>query len=297
MALALLVVAVAIAARMNGFSVTGLSTPFIIVGGPAIAAIYARGRGMDARFVSLVAALAMLFAIVLLSSMLQYAATSFGGNDLVDHALLAADRALGLDWFAFVALFDRCKLVSDALLMFYQSPATQIFALLAFYAFYRDHEGLDAFFIAFVAVILALCAIAAIAPAIGVTGIVDVSFPNTPVAGGRSGQPAFLALRSGALREIDLSDMHGLITFPSGHAAFAIFATLAAGRIPFAFWPFAAANSLMLISTVTHGGHYFCDVFAGGALAALCWPISERLAAWRPAPPRFARFEPAKSEA
>jgi membrane-associated phospholipid phosphatase len=233
---------------------------------------------MDGRMISAMTALAALCATCLLSAIIQYTATARGGVELIDHTLLAIDRALGFDWFAFVAFIDQSKLVSDLLLMCYMSIGVQMVAILVVFLYRQDYEGVDAYIIGLVILIGVACVVCAWLPAIGITGIVDVSFENTPVAGGRAGQPSFLDLRSGALRTVDLNWMNGLITFPSGHAAFAFMTTLAARRAPYAFWPFAVVNLLMIVSTLTHGGHYLCDLIAGGFLAAAAWWTGSRLA-------------------
>ena len=294
-ALALLFCAVLLDISYNGFSISGYSTPLVTVGVPAFAVFYGWWRNMNPRLLSLVSALATLFATVMLSSIIQYAAAPHGGKELADHALLAADRALGLNWFAVVAFFDQSKLFSDILLLFYQSIGAQMLTLLVVFMLRRDFTGFDAFISALAFMILGACFVAALVPAIGVTGIVDVSFPNTPILGGRSGQSIYLALRSGALRTINLTEMYGLITFPSGHAAFCVLATLAARRIPYAFWPFVAVNTLMLLSTITHGGHYFVDLFAGTLLAVVGWKVGLAVAAWRPA--ALAMLRPARPQA
>lgn len=280
-AIACLALMIAFDLRYGGFSLSGFSWPLMIVG-LLIAALYGRLRQMDARLISMVSALATLFTTGLLAAIVQYTATAHGAKELVDNSLLAADQALGFDWFAFVGFFDRSRWVSDVLLQVYTSIGPQMLTLFVLFILRRDFEAVDACVIALVIMITVASFVCAEAPAIGVTGIVDVSFANTPVAGGRAGQPTFLALRSGALREIDLESMAGLITFPSGHAAFAVLAPLAARRIPFAFWPFVTVNALMLISTLTHGGHYLVDLFAGGALAVASWRTALGLAAWRP---------------
>ena len=42
-------------------------------------------------------------------------------------------------------------------------------------------------------------------------------------------------------------------------------------------WAALVLNALMLIATPAYGSHYFVDVIAGVALAALCWIAAVRL--------------------
>jgi membrane-associated phospholipid phosphatase len=281
----LAILALACAAAVDfvvmGFSITGFSGPFYLVVLPAVGAVYASRRGMHIRLVSVMVAIATLCTTCLLSAILQYTATAHGAPFLIDHTLLEIDQAIGFDWFGFVAFIDQSKVASDVLLLCYNSIGVQMLAMLVLYSWRGDHEGIDAYIITLVFLISVASVVAACLPAIGVTGIVDIAFDNTPIGGGRAGQPAFIDLRSGALRTIDLDWMNGLITFPSGHAAFAVFSTLAARRIPYAILPVAALNILMLLSTLTHGGHYLCDVIAGSVMAAVGWWIATKLAALR----------------
>jgi membrane-associated phospholipid phosphatase len=281
-AIALLFGLVSINLRLLGFSVSNIETALFLVGASAVGVVYGWFRDIDPRLVSALSAFATLLVTTVLSALLQYTSTALGAERLEDHSLLAVDRILGLDPISFIAFCDRSAFMCRILQLAYMSMGAQLIVLMALFVIGRDHRGADAFVVSLVVLIIVGSAIAAAVPAIGFTGIVDVSFQNTAVEGGRTPQPTILAVRSGALREIDLSALNGLITFPSGHAAVAVLAILAARRVRCAFWPFASLNGLMLVSTITHGGHYFCDLLVGGALAMASWPIATKLAAGRP---------------
>ncbi|MGF7155633.1 membrane-associated phospholipid phosphatase [Novosphingobium gossypii] len=79
-------------------------------------------------------------------------------------------------------------------------------------------------------------------------------------------------ITDGSLTAIDLQDLGGIITFPSFHATMAII-------FAWALWPFAASRpitifvaTLLSISAIPIGGHYFVDILGGSlvAVAALC---------------------------
>lgn len=271
--------------QILGFSVTGFPFVVMFIGIPGLVAIYGHARALNVSFVSGFAAFSALFAALTLGGIAQYAATAHGGAyALIDAQLLAADRSMGFDWFAFNALVNKSKLASDMFLRGYNNAMPEMAALLIGFIWTRDFRGLDAFIASLLAMVAVGCIVTALYPSIGVTGVMEVSYENIPVAGGRSGQQHFLALRSGALRLIDLMNLKGLITFPSGHAAFAVATTLAARRIPYLFWPFVISNALMMFGTLTHGGHYLSDAIAGTALAIVAWRAMLSLAAipWRP---------------
>ena len=92
-------------------------------------------------------------------------------------------------------------------------------------------------------------------------------------------------VRDGSLRHLALTELAGIVTFPSFHAA-------AAALYLWAFWPVrwigpiaVAVNVAMLLATPIGGGHYFVDVFAGIAIAAVSIAAAKWIAAWltRPA--------------
>ena len=80
-----------------------------------------------------------------------------------------------------------------------------------------------------------------------------------------------LALRSGALTTVRWQAVEGIVTFPSFHAIWAILLILALPT-----WPIVVLNVLMVISTVTSGGHYVIDVVAGILVCAFVVPITDR---------------------
>jgi membrane-associated phospholipid phosphatase len=78
----------------------------------------------------------------------------------------------------------------------------------------------------------------------------------------------FLALRADTLREIDLTRLQGLISFPSYHAAMAVLVGHALWGVPYLRVPAALLNLVMLVATISEGGHYLVDVLAGCVIAA-----------------------------
>ncbi|MET1756403.1 phosphatase PAP2 family protein [Novosphingobium sp. RD2P27] len=71
------------------------------------------------------------------------------------------------------------------------------------------------------------------------------------------------SLRSGALLELQLHELHGILTFPSFHAASAIVFAWAGSTIRYMRWPIGSASFGMLLVTPMEGAHYFVDVTAG----------------------------------
>jgi membrane-associated phospholipid phosphatase len=73
----------------------------------------------------------------------------------------------------------------------------------------------------------------------------------------------FLALRGDGRVVLDLTDLNGLICFPSFHTILALLSGAALWSIPYARWPGAVLALLIVLATVPIGGHYVVDVVAG----------------------------------
>jgi membrane-associated phospholipid phosphatase len=140
-------------------------------------------------------------------------------------------------------------------------------------------------------------------PAIGVfqqIGLDPASFANIDPRAYLDQMRDLGPVRDGRLRELELLNLAGIVTFPSFHACSAVLYAWALWPVWW-FRPIALlANGAMMASTPVDGGHYFVDLFAGIAVAALAiWaaralsrrigvaaaaaPVAETVAVTRPA--------------
>ena len=92
--------------------------------------------------------------------------------------------------------------------------------------------------------------------------------PNAPHV------PALLALRAGQLLN---GVPQGLISFPSYHTTVAILLTAALVRERFLFPLACVLNGVMVISTLSMGGHYLVNVLAGIVIAVAALWLTLRL--------------------
>ena len=202
---------------------------------------------------------------------------------LQDALLVRWDQALGLDWPAFVRLVDTSPLASRLLGTAYESAFLQI---------------------VFVPLFLCACGfpgrayrlIACYGLLVAISALVSVYFPSVSAYGGyhfdgsalqnvnsHNGYfflDSFYAVRSEANFVLSQSTAAGIVTFPSIHAGTAALLAWAAWPSRVLRYPIVALNVLMAIGTVTHGAHYFVDVLAGFAVAALSIRCSSLLANW-----------------
>ncbi len=147
-----------------------------------------------------------------------------------------------------------------------------VFAIPVILAAKRRYRRSEEFIFAFAAALIATTIISALVPAIGVyqqIGLDPASLKNLNPQAYLDQLHDLAPTRDGTLRHLDLLGLAGIVTFPSFHAA-------SAALYAWALWPakwlrpiVVLANGAMLAATPIIGGHYFVDLFAGLAIAAL----------------------------
>ncbi len=104
----------------------------------------------------------------------------------------------------------------------------------------------------------------------------QVRFEHIQLGGGAAAARALAALRSGSLRTIDMNHLQALISMPSFHAIVAAAWCYAAWPLRASFPIVCAINLAMIVSALTVGCHYLCDVVAGACVAAAwIWAIEK----------------------
>ncbi|MDF1502328.1 phosphatase PAP2 family protein [Roseisolibacter sp. H3M3-2] len=239
-----------VAARI-GIEPRSLALELLAVGFLLGVALVYRRTGRSARLAHLGDACAQLVTFGVALELLSYLVTRTG-LPLADDALLHADRALGFDWFAWTAAAHADPRLAWALVAAYNSLLPQLVVAVMVLALYR---GATQLLRRLVLSGLATVVISGLVPAVGL-------LPGAPHV------PHFLALRADTLREIDLTRLEGLISFPSYHAALAVIVGHALWEVPYLRLPALLLNLVMLVATISEGGHYLVDVLAGCAVAA-----------------------------
>jgi PAP2 superfamily len=197
-----------------------------------------------------------------------------------DANLFALDRALGLDFAAYVRFVDDHPTLAAWLSVGYNMigwPITAIPIVLAAKGCYRRIEE---FIFAFGLALLATTIVSALVPAIGAyqqAGLDPTTLQNLDPQGYFQQLRDLPPTRDGTLRHLDLLGLAGIVTFPSFHAACGVL-------FAWALWParwmrpiVVLANGAMLLATPVVGGHYFIDVFAGIGVAVLAIVAARRV--------------------
>lgn len=275
--------ALAISLALTDFRI-GLAGIVVTLGFVAIYAGFAQANARspvrrDPQVMFALGSTAQLVLITALMTPLTYVAGAFN-FPLQDANLLAIDRALGLDWRAYVDFVNDRPLLATWLSYGYVMIRWPVFAipvvLAAAYRFQRMQE----FTLAFAVALIATTVISAFVPAIGVfqqIGLDPASFVNIDPRAYLDQMRDLGPVREGKLRELDLLNLAGIVTFPSFHACSAVLYAWAFWQV---WWmrPLALlANGAMLAATPVDGGHYFIDLIAGIAVAVLAIGVARAM--------------------
>ncbi|MET3828008.1 membrane-associated phospholipid phosphatase [Sphingomonas sp. PvP055] len=199
---------------------------------------------------------------------------------LWDDVFAAADRRLGFDWHAIFAVADR----SPALLWIggvaYHSLTLQMIVCIVALAATDRIGTLRTTVAAAILTGFATILISAFMPALG--NVFDPAayhllWPSVAWIE----QDMLLGLRDGSWRTVDLTQLMGIVSFPSYHATLAVI--LAWAQRDLRGWRVAATvwAGVTILATPLFGGHYGVDVLAGLAMAVLGLAVAPGLARLR----------------
>lgn len=227
-----------------------------------------------------------LFTIV--GVVFAYALAARAGP-LWDARFAAADRWLGLDWPAVFHAADHAPLALWIGGFAYHSLTLQmIVAIVALSACGQAER-------------LAMAVAAAI-----LAGFVTIALSGALPAMGNVFDPAdyrhlwpsiawlehdlITGLRDGSRRTLDLTQLMGIVSFPSYHATLPVLLAWAQRDVRGLRWVAPIWAGVTILATPLFGGHYGVDVIAGLALAPLALIVVRRLCAVaRPQPVRHPR--------
>ena len=189
---------------------------------------------------------------------------------LLDGAFEAADRALGLDWLTYARLLDAHEWLWRITTLAYASIGPQFAVVIMVMVFARQAKRLYAYLLAQTLALSATALVAMLLPAIGAyaqAGGAQAGFIHAfGTADSMTASIEWLRLGGIGASHIDNTT---LISFPSFHACCCVLFAWSTWRIPVLRWAMLVLNGAMMAATPVHGSHYFVDVIAGAAIAAL----------------------------
>ena len=189
---------------------------------------------------------------------------------LRDPQMIWVDRHLGLDWLALMLSLDHRPIALDVLDGAYATFTFQLLATAFALVLAKRRRDLDRFFVTFVFASLLAEVVSMIVPTVGpmsaLAGNADFAHLHTL---GRATADIVVRLREGVLREIHLDAVNGIICFPSLHAAVAVIVPFTLRWNKPLFCAVVVLDSVMFLSAVPSGNHYFADVLGGVTVAAV----------------------------
>lgn len=218
--------------------------------------LFGQKRGaLIAEFLALTLAMAIAFTVF------AYLCMASSGP-LVDRQLLAVDKAIGFDWMAGWQILGAHPFVMQAAKTLYNSLSWQALYLCLMLGLMARERGMrDLFWIIFCSALLTdLCAI--LLPAYG-------PFETFGLSSHGAYLPDMKHLKSGGDLSFVLSDMTGVISFPSFHTVLALAYAYGFRKTGNIGYVIAAANLIMLFAVPFVGGHYLIDMIAGAAVMLL----------------------------
>ena len=279
-----------------------LVTTLIVTACLIVSGHYLISRAWGARPAFVLLSIAQLTVLGLFGAPLTYIAAS-ANLPLQDANLAYLDNLLGLDWPAYYSFIVARPWLLQYMVFFYAMIVLPTLAVPILLGFTKNYVRLQRFVLACILTLCVTALVSTLLPAIGTYG--QYGLPANSADFSATGyliQLERLPLaRDGSLRILEMSQIGGIVTFPSFHAAAAILAL-------WGFWavwwvrPVALIlNGGMLVATPLLGGHYFVDVFAGAALAFLAIRVTQGLGQYNSVP-EIAKSQraysiPAESEA
>jgi membrane-associated phospholipid phosphatase len=244
----------------------------------AAAYYYRRHRG-ELRLADALDTVGQMLAFMAVAALFSYLMATLG-YPLQDATFHALDRSLGLDWLAFLKAVDARPLLGTVLSASYASFIPQVLVLMLGLSFCGQGMVGRTTILAMMLAGIVTILISGFLPAMAMfvhLGLTPSDFPNLQPGAAFVHVADMQALRSGAPVLLDLAKAEGIITFPSYHAALALLLLLGAWHNAWLRWPFLAINVAMIVATPIDGGHYFVDVIAGLAIAAVSQVVARRL--------------------
>ncbi|KRE02130.1 hypothetical protein ASE63_07075 [Bosea sp. Root381] len=270
------VIALVLAADLVWLSFASLSVAPLSLAGPlaaaaalAAAAWYYRTKRAETKLADALDCTGQMTAFMAGGALLSYLMATLG-LPLQDAAFQAADRALGLDWLAYLKAVDARPWLGTLFSLAYASFIPQVLILILGLCFTGRGDAARIMVLAMILSGAVTIVISGFLPAMAMfvhLGLGPADYPNLSPGASFVHVADMQALRAGAPFTLDIGRAEGIITFPSYHAALGLIMLLAACAHPWLRWPFVLLNLAMIAATPIDGGHYFVDVLAGLAIA------------------------------
>jgi membrane-associated phospholipid phosphatase len=208
-------------------------------------------------------------ALLTAGATLSYLITS-ADLPLRDALLARVDRDLGFDWLRLLDTTNSSPLLTVLLARVYQTIGPIAELAIVWLALTRHGERLAELLAILSLSTVGLCVGMWLVPAAGAFAYYAPApqrFENLSALGEMwPFAHAFTMLRNGSLTVIDLSELQGVVSFPSFHTVLGVITTYALRDTLWLMIPVLLINGTMIVSTMPIGGHHLVDVLAGAGL-------------------------------
>ncbi len=225
----------------------------------------------DPRLAAGVGATGFLIIFSAVAAIFSYLSTSLN-LPLIDRVFAESDAVFGFYWPDWITAVNAVPTVGWILEMAYRSSAPQFLVIVLCLSMAGRFDHLSEFVDCYVFSLILVLVIAALFPSAGAF----THFQPEPSAygslrpfGGLVHMEHFFGLRDGSMRSIVLSEVQGLVTFPSFHTCLAIISAWALRGVRYVNVAAFVLNAIVIVATPSHGGHYLVDVMGGAVIAVL----------------------------
>ena len=211
-------------------------------------------------------------------AILSYMLAARGGA-YWDAELQSWDRALGLDWLAYLAFVNDHPAFGSLIQMAYKCLIPQMIFLVVALSFCGKLREVRTATLAVMLAGVVTITISSLMPALSNFPYLNVSpelYANLRPSAAFVHTDHLEALRAGSMRHLPLNEMQGIVTFPSYHSALAAIFGWGFFQMRWLRWPGVGVAVATLLATPIDGGHYFVDVIAGLVVAALSIWLARR---------------------
>lgn len=247
----------------------------VIAGLEALALYYSRVRSRnDSRIPDTLRETSFLIGFTAVAATLSYLLASMN-NPFVDRQLTSVDAALGFSWVEWYRGVTTAPRANAVLSLLYMSSMAQIVLVMVILGLSGRADRTREFNALFAYTLLTVLIGAAVFPAQSAWVYFDEGLEKAYHL------EHLTALRDGTMRELDIGQFVGLVTFPSFHTVLAILVPWVCRGVPLLWWPILVTNVGVLISIPSEGGHYLVDMLAGGLISVLTIGLRHRTRMWR----------------
>lgn len=231
--------------------------------------LFYASRRPEPRLSALAESACFILAVMPLLAIFNYA-TTMADRPLYDAALAHLDQALGFDWMGHLAFIKSLPGVGDILTLVYGSSLVQFILAVTILALTGKFHNLRALVLLFAVTLAVTLILFAIFPAAGAYVYYAPGADKMVGFDPENGiwhLAAFTGLRDGTMTVLDLARTEGMVTFPSFHTALAVLTAWSLRQTRYVALPAAFLNGLVVLSTLSIGGHHLVDIIAGATIA------------------------------